>query len=1684
MNMYGQKMRLLSLNLALLMIVMLVPVQAADIVIGDDGPMYTVVLNGNGGTYGENGDETLNISCGYDRVSFEDYRFVRAGYTLLGWSENNDASTIDYTCFDSIWGGNIGDEVLNLYAVWGEGENCALYTDAIPNADFIQLGQYYVVNSETLPTVNESGFVAWYDHINGVYYAGDTVRAGEVYRPICANMGNNIYPIILNGNGGKNKCGNELVFCGATNDWFAWPLDRSFKKDNYILNGWTNSPESDVFVDVNYHSVTFTDFTPVDGVVMLYAHWSPAYQLKDGAELVINGDTMNELLSMSSSSTGTGWRFTPGNSLNVYNQYGLSEHYSFGGIACNDGIAIHFDGDVSSGAIESGGMLGIFGDENTSLQISTHDTPAIQTSHLELSSENMTYYLQTDEGVCVNASCICLSSPNITIVGNPAVRPDAQIISHNSGIGYTISEDKTTLTTYAIDQKITLNGNGGTLGNETTVSVDYSVNNKLDLSRYAFTRDGYVLIGWAADVNGENFVSESNNTSYSQTEYQTLYAVWLEVPEQYAIFSVSSGASLTTYAHSYSENIMESYYSLDVNDIKTMPVPVLDGRKQRVVWQNTGDRNRFYGGESYTPAAGSIFRADISGNIEDGCHTVIIDGNGGIYRDSYYDNGIQNWYNANRAVAARTAGNGDVINYAYSFTRPGYKLVSYNSEPDGSGTEYALNKCTVTSDMLPIQILYAQWEKIGENGKYISIDGVKYDATQRWSGDGWTCEYWGGNPDCVDITLNGYNGGTIESNLTLLVRCNETRSTVRGRISAPELRIWSYTDLTVLPNDGAALISQGDMQIYVIDDGVLSATGAGGQHAVSACGEIFARLNGEGKLFAQGDSTSAISAESISVGDECNYLITAGTSSKDAAEVDRYTGQQYVSYEVRTKTLTLHGSGGTADGKDSISVDTKESYIDLSQYANTFSNDGKVLLGWSKTENGTNVDYLNSSDAGFRFDSGISHADIYAVWDSNEQKGVVLNDYGQRFYDELNHYDVYTYFDQYTVVAAAGTQYTLPDSYKAGYRFLGWRSAQDSKLYPAGTAITVEQSMTYTAEYEVLSMTINGKTYRMDKACGSSGIGWMFTPDGEYGYYNGNVELQIFENYSGKPIDVPSNVNIRISGNITGSDGRSAISVDGNASICAAYYNNDNNKEKTAFISGGNNAPAIEVAGTLVLSGGRGKLAVEGGSAQPALHAAKVVNDVAFLAGTSETDATYIANYKNESYICFSDPVTIMMKATEKIPQLPNTSNASFVGWRVEESDGWTDWRDSIWYLAGDIMENESRVLTAHYNYTGCVILNGNGGTTERGSKYYLAEVSGPDLVLTKDQAINTFQRTGYELSGYGENADGSGKIYTPAELSDQSTHDNFEGKILTFFAQWTKTGNPDTPTPDKTITTPDGSASYTVSGSTAAIDKVDTDKLITESNGKKSAELDLSNAGENVTEVSLPTDAVKTVVGSGAEEMTVKLPGVSVSFDEKALSAIAAQSEGERVSLEVSIGDRNSLNTAQTNAVAKAKELSVIEVSLSSGNQKISDFNGGSVTIDVPFAWSMKGLLCAYYIDDSGNKSAIDVTYKNGVATLVLKHFSTYVIEIDKLQEPFVTVLPDSITVSVDNTVRTCVAAIYDEVGKLITLKSCEVVRDGGTVTIPCQMERLTGNRMLKVFFLDAEKSPCREAATLKATE
>lgn len=1596
--MHSQKMRLISLNLVLVMLLTLIPVQAADIVIDDDGPMYTVVLNGNGGTYEDK--ETLSISYGSSTLYLEDYIFTREDYTLLGWSEKEDANTLDYTRFGELYAKNAGKDS-QLYAVWGKGENCALYRNKPADIESYPVGRYYVADSEALPADNSDKLIGWADHDMGFHTVNEAAAAGEIYEPVYRYNA-----VLLDGNGGKSNFSAELFYAGSPNDKYlrttVWVRGKNvpcYSKDGYLLSGWEDRDGNLVAAGDNVVGAYLAD---EDGVITLYARWSEADQLGNGVRLVIDGDDMTELLDRDDSFYGKGWRFSPkSNELRIY-----GDSYYGDAIAYDGNLNAWCGGEVATGQIEVNGELYVYaGSNNAALHVRTSGVSAIRAEEVQFSDNSgMTACQITAEGegvIGIDAPIIRINCANVTITGDPAVPTDATIVC-GSGIDYKISEDRRTLTAFAIENKITLDGNGGTFDGQETVDVDYDVSNKLDLSKYAFTREGYALIGWAADKDGSKFVTEYDGEISSEF-YPALYAVWIAVPENYAIFRIRGYSGRLTgefdSVEAWKNNI---FYSYDLSSGFVMP-ETTDGA---AIWEDINTHNLYYSGEKFTPASGAWFDCNKRVvNSEENMHAILLDGNGGTY--AYRTGGVT--YEVNRKIADYNAAEGTTVNYACNFTRPGYKLVSYNSEPDGSGTEYALNKCVVTADMAPIQILYAQWKKNGESGQYVTVDGKRYDAAQDWSGMGWEYRHYGNEyNEIFQIVLNGYHGGSIESDVALRVSCSKGQNIVTGCISAPELSVnlsgnqnSGSVSLAVNAKEGATLISQGNMVINVSGNSVLSVVGAEGYPAVSTGGELSLWFWDEGRISAQGGDTAAISATSIVNISGRDYLITAGTSPDDAVEVDAYSDQQYVSYKVRTKTLTLHGNGGTADGKDNISADTKNDRIDLGQYANSFSNDGKVLLGWSKTENGTNVDYLNSSSAEFRFDSGVATADLYAVWESDSRKGVVLNDYGQRD-DTVSPFDIrsYVYHERFVSAVDAGTQYTLPDSYKAGYRFLGWLSAQDGQLYPTGTEITVDQSMTYTAEYEVLSMTINGKTYRMDRVHGSRSLGWMFTPDGEHGYYNGNVELQIFENYSGKPLSIPCNVELMAAGKITGTAGQPAVSVDGSVVIEGYRYRDDSN----LTISGGAGAPAVRASGRIYAFPSAVPITFRGGDGQPALVGRSVQTGCVMLAGSSESDAVLVGSYNGESFVRVSDELlTVTLQPGQTVPALPEADGVVFVAWRA-------DGRGSVWYRPGDVIEGAEVTLHANYMWddSGAVILDGNGGTTSSGSKYYVAQVSGADLRLTESTARNGFTRDGYTLSGYNDRADGSGRNYTFRQLADGSAWDSLVGKVLTFFAQWTRNGDPVTPekpskpttptqptTPPQT-TTPDGSADITVSGSTVKVENVDVDKLVTDNGDKKTAEIDLSGTKSGITDVTLPTDAVKEVAASAAESLTVKLPDVTVSFDDKALAAVAEQSSGADLSLSVNVGSANNSNLtdAQKNAITGARELSVIEVSLSSNGEKISSFNGGSVTIDVPFEWSMKGLLRAYYIDDNGNKSAIDVTYKNGVATLVLNHFSTYVVE------------------------------------------------------------------------------------------
>ena len=1562
--MYSQKVRLVSLNLVLVMLLTIVPVQAADIVIDDDGPMYTVVLNGGEGTY--KGDNTLSISYGSSTLYLEDYIFTREGYTLLGWSENEDASTLDYTRFGELYAKNAGKDS-QLYAVWGEGENCALYRDEPVNIESHQVGKYYVADSDTLPADDSNKLIGWADHDKGFHKVGEAATAGEIYEPVYRYNA-----VLLDGNGGKSNFNAELFYAGSPNSKYLRTTVMArgknvscYSKDGYLLTGWEDSSGNLVVVEDN---VVGAYPAAENGVVTLYARWSKANQLGNGVRLVIDGDDMTELLDRDDSFYGNGWRFYPESSdLRIY-----GDTYYGDAIAYDGDLNVLCSGEVAASQIEANGNLYFWSsNSDAELTISTDNIPAIHAKSVTF-SDKISYRITAENTVGVDASLIRINCANVTITGDPAVRADAKIIC-GSGIDYKVSEDGRTLTTFAIENKITLDGNGGTFDGQKTVDTNYDVNNKLDLSKYVFTREGYALIGWATDANGSNFVTEHDG-KISGASYPELYAVWLKTPEKYAIFQTWNDASLANYIDSYSDgDRWRTYYSVALTDDFVIPSITQNDSKESTIWQNEADHNLFYGGEIYTPASGSSFRLEeSSANLDDGHHIIVLDGNGGTFSQWYSEGGTGRDYNINRDIVGYNEAAGTTVNYACDFTRPGYELVSYNSEPDGSGTEYALNKCTVTADMEPIQILYAQWKEISADEPYISIDGKKYSAERSSWGDGW--QYTVGS-NFEHLFLTGYQGGNIEANVDLWITSSK-KSAVTGSISAPNLTI-------------------------NVQEGSLSVTSAEGS-ALRATGELNISCNGEGAFEASGDPTALSCSELIKDGYQ-TYLIRGGADKEHAEQItnDTFDNLSYISYERRDRVLTLHGNGGTTtDEKDTCTVSSKNSIIDLTAYAQTFTNGGRRLLGWSRQADASTIDYAAASDVSYSFNYWYEFkGDIYAVWEDDDRKGIVLNDYGyytgQRYENNGSTLEYYRYAQQYTL-PVSGETFTLPDSYRAGYTFTGWLGS-DSKIYQAGAAIKIPTALSFTAQYTAGVIIVGGKAYSADRAQGSRELGWTYEPDRYTRYPSGYSTLRIYENYSGAPIQADGNLLVILSTNndLTAPEGQPMIEVTGDLRIQTDWYTQGGvSKPYTTKLAGGTGAPAVKATGTLHLGS---PVTLVGGEGKPAMEVKALDAGYAFLTGASETEVERAGTYKNEHYFRMDLAAPAIFQPGNLIPQMPDTDTHRFVGWREDASNG------TVWYLAGDTFEGAEKTMSASYisKDMRVLALDGNGGATSDGQKYFVKFSSDSDLRLTAETAQSAFHRDGYALAGYNTDRDGDGTGYTAQQLAALVSGTAAAG-VQTFFAQWTRTSNPVTPEkPSKPTTptqptTPDGSADITVSGSTVKVENVDVDKLVTDNGDKKTAEIDLSGTKSGITDVTLPTDAVKELAASEAESLTVKLPDVTVSFDDKALAAVAEQSSGTDLSLSVNVGAANNSNLtdAQKNAITGARELSVIEVSLSSNGEKISNFNGGSVTIDVPFQWSMKGLLRAYYIDENGNKSAIDVTYKNGVATLVLNHFSTYVVE------------------------------------------------------------------------------------------
>ncbi len=160
--------------------------------------------------------------------------------------------------------------------------------------------------------------------------------------------------------------------------------------------------------------------------------------------------------------------------------------------------------------------------------------------------------------------------------------------------------------------------------------------------------------------------------------------------------------------------------------------------------------------------------------------------------------------------------------------------------------------------------------------------------------------------------------------------------------------------------------------------------------------------------------------------------------------------------------------------------------------------------------------------------------------------------------------------------------------------------------------------------------------------------------------------------------------------------------------------------------------------------------------------------------------------------------------------------------------------------------------------------------------------------------------------------------------------------------------------------------------------------------------------AGEKpaeVTKVELPVTSLEKVAELHEDAtLTVALNDATVVLDTTAMEAIAAQAKGETVTLNISNIETAELNEKQQEALEDKKVAAAIsaEIICNTSNEKIADFQGGNVTVEIPFApeeGTHGSEYTVFYVADDGTMEEIETAYVDGKLVVTLKHFSEYVV-------------------------------------------------------------------------------------------
>jgi hypothetical protein len=180
------------------------------------------------------------------------------------------------------------------------------------------------------------------------------------------------------------------------------------------------------------------------------------------------------------------------------------------------------------------------------------------------------------------------------------------------------------------------------------------------------------------------------------------------------------------------------------------------------------------------------------------------------------------------------------------------------------------------------------------------------------------------------------------------------------------------------------------------------------------------------------------------------------------------------------------------------------------------------------------------------------------------------------------------------------------------------------------------------------------------------------------------------------------------------------------------------------------------------------------------------------------------------------------------------------------------------------------------------------------------------------------------------------------------------------------------------------------------------------------------AKTGDTVTIQSNRTNEVTfpaSGLGSLAEKdntLTVVTENGTLTFDSRAVSAIGTQASATDIQVLVKDVEKSSLTEDQQANVGNKK---VYDLTVLSGDKLISSFEGGKVSVNIPYelkSGETADKITVWYMGDDGSLTEITCTYDETTrsVTFVVDHFSKYLIGYDVLagwMNPFLDVINDA---------------------------------------------------------------------------